>query len=203
MTYSIQTIQNEAELKDCPMFHVDQYNWGGDYRPVTYGQLAYLPEKGFLLQMTCEEANPLCIYHKDEDPVYKDSAMEAFFDFAPETGEQIYVNLEANSSGALLSHIGKKRPDKRKKTTDLTWHRILCLADRTENTWSITLKIPNAFIKDLYHKEAFKKGDHIACNFYKICENSLPIQHFGSFNKIGTNTPDFHQPDYFADAVID
>ena len=202
MTYEIYMISAEEELSQCPLFHIDQYNWGGDYRPAAYGRLAYVIGKGFLLHMTCEEEKPLCIYQHDEDPVYKDSAMEAFIDFAPETKEGRYLNFEANANGALLNHIGKKRPDKRKKVWDYTWHRTVCTSERCEKSWSITMKIPNAFLNDLYGKSEFNNGDRIRCNFYKICENSLPIEHYGSFTKIETETHDFHQPDYFADGVL-
>lgn len=202
MTYEIYMISSEKELSKCPLFFVDQYNWGGDYRPKTYGKLAYVKEKGFLLHMTCEEENPLCVYQNPEDPVYKDSAMEAFFDFAPETRENRYLNFEANANGALLNHIGKKRPNKRTKVSELTWNRAVCLTNRSEKSWSLTLKIPNAFIHDLYGKSEFYAGDRIRCNFYKICENTLPIEHYGSFTKIETKTCDFHQPDYFADGIL-
>ena len=33
------------------------------------------------IKLVCEEKDPLRVYKEDQDPVYKDSAMEAFFQF--------------------------------------------------------------------------------------------------------------------------
>ena len=31
----------------------DHYPWGGEYRPLTWGEVAFVPERGFLVQLTC------------------------------------------------------------------------------------------------------------------------------------------------------
>ena len=41
--------------------------------------LDLLREKDFISNWYVEEKNPLRIYKEDQDPVYKDSAVEAFF----------------------------------------------------------------------------------------------------------------------------
>ena len=78
MTYDVLTLTTPETLSCCPVFFVDQFNWGGDYRPVTSGRLGFLPEQGFLLEMVCQEEDPCRSYTRDGDPVYLDSAMEAF-----------------------------------------------------------------------------------------------------------------------------
>ena len=42
-TYDTYTLSTEEELARCPVFHVDQFNWGGSYRPLTTGRLGFLP----------------------------------------------------------------------------------------------------------------------------------------------------------------
>lgn len=43
MTYDVLTLTTPETLSRCPVFFVDQFNWGGDYRPVTSGRLGFLP----------------------------------------------------------------------------------------------------------------------------------------------------------------
>lgn len=78
MTYDVLTIHSPEELSRCPVFHVDQFNWGGSYRPSTSGRLGYIPKSAFILEMECKESNPCRTFRKDNDPVYLDSAKEAF-----------------------------------------------------------------------------------------------------------------------------
>ncbi len=49
-----------------------------------------------------------------ECPVYKDSCLEAFLNFAPEDLEKGYLNFEVNANSALLNGFGPGRGIKRK-----------------------------------------------------------------------------------------
>lgn len=202
MKYKIHTIQEKSQLIDCPTFHIDQYNWGGDYRPVAYGKMAYIKEHGFIIYMKCEEKNPLRVNMNNEDPVFQDSAMEAFFDFAPEKMRGTYVNIEMNSNGAMLNRFGQKPPG-RKVYTEFTDARCVCTAQIDQDSWSLEVQIPLQYVKDLFGKDTFVPGDKIRCNFYKICHNDIPTAHYGSYTKIDIRSWNFHLPEYFADAIID
>ncbi|WMJ86606.1 carbohydrate-binding family 9-like protein [Anaerocolumna sp. MB42-C2] len=201
MNYEIHTIREKSGLADCPFFYVDKYNWGGEYRPVTYGKMAYMKEKGFIIQMTCEEKDPLRIYHKNEDPVFLDSAMEAFIEFAPDTKKGTYVNIEMNGNGAMLNRYGQVPPG-RKAYTEFTDAICTCEAFINENSWTVEANIPLQYIKDLFNKDTFKPGDIIRCNFYKLCASDIKTQHYGSYTVINNPSWNFHMPEYFADAVI-
>lgn len=77
----VETIRSREELEEVTPFQVDNLLWGTKKIPKTYGYLGFVPNDGFYLKMICEEADPLRTYTKDQDPVYQDSAMEAFFLF--------------------------------------------------------------------------------------------------------------------------
>lgn len=201
MEYTIKTISSKADLKNCPVFHVDQYNWGGDYRPQTYGSLGFIPGTGFYLKMFCKEKNPTATYIKPNDPVCLDSTMEAFFQFYPTTHPGCYLNFEANSLGTLHAKYGYGRHDRSTFPNEL--HEACdCRGCVHEDYWTLELMIPLGLIQLVYGNSTFAKGDTIACNFYKIKE-SKGLTHFGSFSKIQNDTPDFHLPEFFAKAVID
>lgn len=200
MLYQVLTIKNAGELYSCPEFSIDQFNWGGDYRPVSRGRLGFLPAKGLLLQMECEESNPCRKYTNDGDPVYLDSAMEAFFCFCPENETPCYLNFEMNSNGAMLACYGNDRknripfPEELRKGLD-------CQASIRENIWKINLFIPLSLLKAIYPGLSLHSGSTFTCNFYKIKESEGQT-HFASFAPIPTREPNFHMPEYFARACI-
>lgn len=201
MYYKIQTIHKKSEITNCPLFYIDKYNWGGDYRPITYGKMAYMKEKGFFIHMTCEEENPLTTYCKEEEPVYEDSAMEAFIEFDPINKASTYVNIEVNANGAMLNRYGQKPPD-RKHYKEFTKGECTCKTLIHKDSWEVEIYISKEYVKDLFNKSFFIPGDKIRCNFYKICGKNSPYRHYGSYTIIESPIPNFHLPEYFAHAVI-
>lgn len=198
MDYKIKLCNTETKLTDCPIFQVNQFNWNSVYFPVTYGQLCYWKGKGFLLQMTCEEGNPLCTYRNLNDPVYLDSAMEAFLNFDPT--KQNYFNFEINAAGVMLVQFGSSRLNRH----FLTPGEIqLCTLDitRKADLWSFRLLIPLELIEKYFKTEQFHVFSQITCNFYKISENEK-LTHFASFAPVISPLPNFHLPQYFAKGLI-
>ena len=201
MNYEIYTILNKSDIIQCPTFTVDKYNWGGEYRPITYGKMAYIKDKGLFIQMTCEEENPLTAYAENEDPVFLDSAMEAFLELAPDTKKGTYVNIEVNSNGAMLNRYGQVPPGRR-VFTDFTKGECICIPHKEEGSWSVDIHISNQYIKDLFGIESYQPGDTIRCNFYKICGSKIETEHYGSYTLIDQPSWNFHLPEFFADAVF-
>lgn len=203
MLYSIKMLADEAAMAECPEFVVDKYCWGGEYRPKVKGCLAFIKDKGFVLRMSCDEKDPVADYHSFQDPVYKDCAMEAFFDFDPEESKVHYVNFEMNSVGAMLNHFGGGRGS-RSPIDEFTDKRAELETYVDEEGWGLTLRIPLDYIADLYGKNDFECGDVIRCNFYKIREgkDERCPEHYASFSPIETEKPDFHRPEFFAECIL-
>lgn len=200
MLYDVLTLKSPEDLLTCPPFSVDQFNWGGDYRPVTTGRLGFLPGNGFLLRMECSESSPCRIYTRDNEPVYLDSAMEAFFCFAPEALPPCYLNFEINANGAMLSGYGAHR-QKRALFSDADREELCCQAEIFKDFWRITLLLPLSLLTIVYPGLSLHSGSRFTCNFYKIKE-SQNLTHFASFAPIPTREPNFHLPEYFAKAQI-
>lgn len=198
--YPVHTICDASQLMDCPEFLIDQYNWGGTYRPKVGGRLAYLAGKGFLLNMWAEESNPLTTYFQNGDPVYKDSALEFFFSIPgfPET--DTYINVEVNSAGAILAHYGNKRGSRTSFPKPILVQFICQPLPRKQN-WQINLLIPLVAIMHTFPDFVPNKGTTFGCNFYKISETK-EIEHYASYAPIPTQEPNFHLPQYFAHATF-
>jgi len=198
--YDVYKIKTPEDLRQCPVFFVDQFNWGGQYRPVTFGRLGFLVKKGFLLEMECQETDPCRTFTEDNDPVYLDSAMEAFFCFTPGEAAPCYLNFEMNANGAMLACYGRNRTE-RIPFSKTQKEDLFCLAQIREHAWGIRLTLPLTLITAVYPGLVLDTGSIFTCNFYKIKESENRT-HFASFTPIPVPEPDFHLPEYFAQAQI-
>ena len=198
MEYTICFIDEPSQLDHCPIFHVNQFNWGGDYRPETFGQMAYLHDKGFILKMTCMEINPVCHHENDNDPVYLDSAMEAFLALCPPS--DYYFNFEFNAKGALLSKYGNGRHG-RTFFTEEQLQQIPRDVHLLEDRWEITLLFPETVLKQYFPDFQATENYKIRLNFFKLAEGE-EMTHFASYAPIQSPKPDFHLPQFFAEGIL-
>lgn len=183
---------------------MDNYMWTCRVKPAARVRMGYIREKGFLVEMVCEEENPKREYHNYMDPVCKDSAMEVFLAF-PQKGESLtndamYVNFEVNGNGALYAAYGKGRKN-RAPMPEIYLEECGCRAEAEDKQWKVSLLIPETFLRRECGLEALDKTTEFYCNFYKISE-SPEIEHYAAFHSIDNETPNFHLPVYFAKAGI-
>jgi hypothetical protein len=199
MIYQVKTIASIDQIKQCETFHIDHFQWTKSYKPKAFGQMGFIEDYGFIISMTAMEKNPLRSYTENDDPVYKDSAMEAFFNFMPEQTNNRYLNFEMNANGAMLSAFGNT--NNREKLKHLTTFHASCSANMEEDCWNITLILPMELICEVYQIQPLHKGDNFTCNFYKISEDPS-IEHYASFAPIDSIEPNFHLIEFFEKAVI-
>ncbi len=199
MAYHVHLINSIEELEHCELFQINHYNWVEGYQPKAFGRMGLLRNFGLAVVMTAMETNPLTTYTKDNDPVYRDSALEAFFNFTPKRENPYYMNFEMNSNGAMLNDIGVVG-DRKSVFETVPW-RGSCKATRKADSWSVLLKVPMEMICNIFSIEPLKTGDSFTCNFYKICE-SKSLEHYASYAPIVSERPNFHLPQFFETAII-
>lgn len=210
--YEIKTIHSKNDILSCNKFEINHFNWSADYKPYSYGYVGLLENKGLLVRLCCEEENPLCTYTEPNSMVYKDSAMEAFFQINPELNKG-YINLELNSAGVLRAQFGETR-DERTFFTEEQMKQCEIRCDKetlptshkshTQNMWWVEILLPFSIIDYFYgdgSAEELKNGSTLRCNFFKLSE-SPEIEHYASYSPIDYPTPNFHMPEFFADAVV-
>lgn len=197
--YKVKTIKRIEEIDQCTKFWINHYLWEKEYKPEAFGRMALLEGYGIIITMTAMEVNPLRRYLEKDDPVYKDSALEAFLNFATEYSNKEYLNFEMNANGAMLSEFGLNR--NRRILKSFLSCSADCKARIWDDSWEVTLKIPMALIQEVYQREPLQSGDLFTCNFYKISEDPA-IEHYASYAPIISKTPNFHLPDFFGKAVI-
>ncbi len=198
----VQLIENKELLKSVEPFEIKNLLWGTEKIAKTYGYIGFVPEDGLYLKLVCLEKNPLRVYKEDQDPVYKDSAMEAFFQFKGNdiTADDIYLNFEMNANGALLACYGKNKMERTPFTTDQI-RKMECTAEMKEEQWSVNLVLPVEVLEQVYGKVDLREGTAFRCNFYKICETK-EYEHYASYRYVESEQPNFHLPEYFEKAVI-
>lgn len=199
--YQIVTLQSEefdwSRIAAAP---IDEYPWGGDYRPRAEARGVLLAGRGFLFRLSCAEQNPTAVYESHDDPVYRDSCLECFCAFCD--GDARYVNMEMNADGALLSEFGTGRGD-RKKLSALLDAPLQTVAVQDDEGWSVSVYVPFEVLETLYgvDRAQFVSGYAFRGNFSK-CGDDTPHPHFGLWSPVNSEAPDFHRPECFGRLVI-
>lgn len=198
MPYEIATIPDKNKIHLSPMFFVNHFYGSHPYQPLTYGHLGWIKNQGLYLKMTCEENPDVPVFTKINDPVYKDSAMEAFFKF--DTESDVYFNFEINSYGALLAQYGPSRYSR----TFLTKGQLLLLEYGSavhEGYWTMELLLTSDFIRQFYPMFDFNSCHIFLFNFFKIQESGEK-EHYASCYPLSGRQPDFHRPENFARGIL-
>lgn len=194
---TITGLQSVEEIENCEKLYISYKLWGTTKDIMAYGQMGYIAGKEWVVKLTAHEREPLTTYVQDEDPVYRDSALEVFLNFLPD--EDNYMNLEVNANGALLCHFGTK--GNRGPIALRSKERVMVQVQKEEEKWSVLLRIPFGLILDCFGDVKLDIGKKIRFNFYKICETEEAL-HFISHTFISSKEPDFHLPNFFAEGII-
>jgi len=206
--YEIDTIASKLEIANCPSFEVSHFLWNSRQQPKTVGRMGYIEGKGIFVSLTCYEKDPKRTFFKHADPVYLDSAMEAFFAFPDQqlldeydlgNNEILYFNFEVNANGAMLAQYGVERNDRIFLTDEeIALTEVKAMVE--EDYWRVEMLVPNQLLKQVADLSEMLPEAACYCNFYKISE-SKEIEHYGAYNNILSETPDFHLPQFFAKVV--
>jgi hypothetical protein len=178
---------------------IDTINWKGyDYKPDVALSMAYGNHEIFLKYYITED------YFKAEktetnEMVCEDSCVEFFV--SPED-DGIYYNFEFNAIGTCLLGTGTGRENSTRANPELiskirrltSGGKELVKERKGKYSWTLTVAIP--FEVFFRHKVKDLKGKTFRANFYK-CGDMLTIPHYVTWNPVGTDKPDYHQPAYF------
>ena len=194
--YLTYCFEEAPDWDKVPEGKVDCFQWesGESYRPETSFRLCLVRNKGICLQMKTNETRLRAVCKNRDEPCWQDSCMEFFFRPFPDREE--YINIEMNPNGAYLSEIGKGKSDRR-YIKELTDEQVTVSTEKDENGWSLSLFVPDSFIKALFGKGFDYDGKEFYANLYK-CGDFTERPHYGSFAPMSTLPPGFHNPQLFA-----
>lgn len=184
---------------------IDSCNWPTEF--------PYAPQASFrmfhtgtylMLRFDVAERYTTALVTEDNGEVWTDSCVEFFI--APDSNG--YYNFEATSIGRLLlahrtareENVVHATPEVLAKVVRTTTLPCEPFAEREgDNRWSLTLAIPPEAL--FRHEMRCWDGVVARMNLYK-CGDKLSHPHFLSWQPVGTEKPDFHRPEYFADALF-
>ncbi len=187
---------------------LDSLNIRNRVGEVNWKEFSYRPEVSFSIGYTNHEV--LVKYYVTEEyfkaektesnqMVFEDSCVE-FFVLPADNG--VYYNFEFNGIGTCLLGSGTGREGRNRAAPEViskirrkgSAGKKAVKERKGEFSWTITMAIPlNVFFR---HKITDLKGKTFRANFYK-CGDKLSVPHYLTWNPVGTEKPDFHQPGYF------
>jgi hypothetical protein len=180
-------------------FNIDTINWKDySYKPEVYFSIAY-DENEIFLKYNIKENYFKAEKSETNQMVCEDSCVEFF---VSPGNDGIYYNFEFNGIGTCLLGTGTGRenstrsnPEIIKKIRRMTSVGSEPVKEREgEFEWTITVAIP--FEVFFHHKINKLQGKTFTANFYK-CGDMLKVPHYVTWNPVGTENPDYHQPQYF------
>lgn len=196
-----ELLEEQAKLQ-----YINVINWEAFvYSPKVSFRIAHANNQIWLKYYVTEE-NILAQIDEVNGAVSGDSCVEFFFD---PRADGNYYNFEFSCIG--MSHLaygpgrGKREfVDEAKIKKQIAITSSLGNESFDERTgghsWEMTMVIPASI---LVEDEGIQlKGLETRANFYK-CGDKTSESHYLSWNAVGTETPDFHRPEYFGTLVFE
>ena len=196
---SLEEIEKEFDHKNIP-FQPILYHWPEHPTDVFAAfRIAYSKDEIFL-QYKVKETRIRALEVDDETGMpWHDSCVEFFL--IPGNDKK-YYNFEFNCIGTCLLASGEGRYDRKRYKKEITGHirRYSSLGtapfdERTGNfEWTFIAAIPISIFSE--QNISSLEGLTIPANFFK-CGDKLSEPHWLTWNPVLTETPSFHQPEYF------
>lgn len=198
-TYPVKKIKKGTAIdwRTIPSAEISCYRWRDTEQFHAEARLVYVENTVFRCLLTCEQTDPWALCTKNGGKVWQDSALEFFVSFGPEG----YINMEGNALGVHLAEFGQGRAD-RKDISGVFFSESF----RTEKGWGILYLISfqnlQLFFPSLRSKQLVD-GYTFRGNFYKTgIRPESGIDHYGMWNEVISEKPDFHRPEYFGEFII-
>lgn len=186
-----------AEIGACDM--IENVNWAKQfpYKPLTEFSILRTDQSLFIHFFV--RGNLLkAEYTVDQSPVFKDSCVE-FFCKVPDN--PYYYNFEFNCIGTCsasrrvartedVQRLNKEELSSIKRYSSIGKKAFKEMQGIFE--WELSVEIPLSLIG----LDSINLPTHLQANFYKCADDTIS-PHYVSWNRIPTDTPDFHRPDFF------
>ena len=196
----VPSVSGFADIEKFAKTPVAVVDWPESY-PYCPEVTAYLAhtEDRLLVRFEVTEDNVKAVTTEANGPVWEDSCCE-FFVKVPDS--EYYYNFETNCIGTGLAAKRKSRsdfrhfgPEEMAKVTRRSSLPCKPVNIKTPSSWSLELEIPFEVLG------CSTCPERLLANIYK-CGDKTDKPHFISWNKVGTEKPDFHRPEYFGELIL-
>lgn len=182
-----------------PTVIIDNYKWvDNNYKPLTEVFLCH-NDVAIKVRIKAHETKLRYEAKNDDGRVWCDSCVEFFV--KPFAGDDRYINFEINPIGSMIMSIGATRINR--QTIVFEYKSLLELKTEVcKEFWSAEFMIPFSMLYEIYIIADMKKPNSIFGNFYK-CGDETEFPHFGMWNEVISEKPDFHRPEYFGELILE
>lgn len=179
-----------------PYAPIDSFAWDENgYKPEARAYAAW-DGNGFHALLCAKEEKIAIATDSFGGDVYKDSCLEWFFQ--PFEDDPRYINVEVNAGGAAYISFGTDRWNRTVFEAEPEGMNIRA-SEHDGEWWAVAYTVPNALLEQLFGRVP-QPGGAMKANFYKCDESIHP--HFGSWNPIVWEHPDFHRPEFFGNLEL-
>ncbi len=186
---------------------IDQYLWmKNGYTPEVRVRIFHT-KKYIYLRYRVAESSVTIRHTAFGSDVWEDSCVEFFLNPFPEQSRD-YFNMEFNAMGVALIGVGNTGDNSKRHyfgKKDVRGVKIVSSITRPvvgshgSDHWWLYLRLPKALFEKHY-KLPFTDKNAIG-NFYK-CGDKTQFEHYGAWNPIVNETPNFHLPEQFGRLVF-
>lgn len=194
--YTVKTVSSADCWDEITAERLEECAWSPNPAPGAQMQGIYLKDQGLIFRLRSFASPARAENWEPDSAVWEDSCLECFLSF---DGER-YINLEVNANSALRASVGKERHG-RTLLLDTGCEMPQVSAVEGENGWEVYFFIPNQTVRDLFGIVP-ESGMNFFANFYS-CGDETPAPHYAAWNRVETEQPDFHRPEYFGRLVIE
>ena len=199
-----ETFKSDDFWKNIPLLKIEDYLWlENNYKPRVEAKLCY-NNKNIFVHFISFENEITARYTKINDLVYKDSCVEFFINPFPSKTIN-YFNFEINPLGAMYVGFGDQNNRSNVSAEEIKMIEIYSsvntpVVGRYENTnWKVIYKIP-FFLFERYFGLKID-GSAAKGNLFK-CGDETKFEHYGVWNIVNSENPNFHLPKYFGDLIF-
>jgi hypothetical protein len=186
-------------LKEAEEIQITSYPWNEDYQPKSTAKLVWTDDAFYYEMSSLEKKeNIRAVEEGISGFVHTDSCLEFFFSPLPDSRKE-YINIEINPNAATHIEVGPNRQERCLRTDiDLAIleTKTFMVKEGEMIRWGFSAKVPYTLVEKLMEVEDFYPSAYMRANFYK-CGNKTPEPHYGIWNDIETENPDYHRPEFF------
>lgn len=197
-TYKTYSFSEKTLWSEVPESEIEFYQWNSEASYKTCFKMCTVKGKGIFLKMRTDEKNLRAVCTERDEPIWEDSCMEFFI--KPFSFREEYLNFEMNPNGAYLCEFGKGKSD-RVFVKTLTDKTPTVITSKNSAGWELDLFVPCELINEVYGEKFTAEQCDMKGNFYK-CGDKTEKVHYGSFAKMTTLPPGFHNPKCFANIIV-
>lgn len=168
---------------------IAEYPWGGGYRPEARAKVERLGDS-LAVTLCAREGTIRAEETRFGGAVCVDSCLEFFVNPCPSAGAA-YVNVEVNPLGTMHLGVGPGRENRRVLET-MPEGMHLSVSKHADAWWAVRYALPLSLLMELTGHPCERV---MAANFY-CCDESIH-PHFGAWNPVAAERPDFHRPECF------